>query len=79
MNETDIIKFIKEIDRRVEKLENSQTLRKITFPADGKIVIPVYAADPSGANSTDGQIYYNSTTKAFRKYTNSTWKNFETA
>jgi hypothetical protein len=66
-------------EKRLKVLEERQTLRKLTFPTDGKLVIPVYAADPAGAASTNGQIYYNSTTKAFRKYTNSTWKNFETA
>lgn len=78
MNETSFIAILKDYDRRLQILEG-QTLRNLTFPVDGKLVIPVYAADPSAPNSTNGQIYYNSTTKAFRKYTNSTWKNFETA
>lgn len=79
MNEKSIIEILKGFDRRLRILEERQTLRSLTFPSDGKLIIPVYTADPAGAASTNGQVYYNSTSNAFRKYQNGAWKNFETA
>lgn len=37
------------------------------------LVLPVLAADPSGANSEQGQVYFNSTTHKARCYDGTTW------
>jgi len=71
----DFIKIIKELEAKVKTLEQNQELRNISIPADGKLVVPTYTADPAGADSENGQIYYNSTTNKFRGYENGSWAN----
>ena len=79
MNEQNFIEVLKGFDRRLKIMEERQTLRNLTFPTDGKLIIPIYTSDPAGGSSTNGQLYYNSATQKFRKYQGGSWKNFETA
>lgn len=73
--ERDFLKIIRDLEKRVKILEQNVTLRNLTFPEDGKIVVPIYSADPSAGESSNGQIYYNDTTNKFRGYENGSWAN----
>ena len=68
-----IIEILKDLQERVRDLEQSTSIKNLTFPVDGVLIIPRAAADP--ASATNGQIYYNSTTNLFRKYVNGAWAN----
>ncbi len=37
------------------------------------LVLPVFTSDPSGGNSEEGQMYFNSNTNKFRGYDGTTW------
>lgn len=75
MRDLDFIKIIKRLEDKVKTLEQNQELRNISIPTDGKLVVPSYASDPAGGDSTNGQIYYNSATNKFRGYENGSWAN----
>lgn len=71
---TDFIQFVKELDRRLKKLEVNSIIRSLKIPDDGSFVVPVATSDP--ASPATGQIYFNSVSGKFRGYNGATWVDF---
>lgn len=67
----DLIRIIKDIQRRLRMLEVGKLITELTIPSTGKIVVPVVTADP--ASGENGQIIYNSTARVFKGYSNGSW------
>jgi len=75
----DIRKWIEEIldiKRRLEKLERASTVRTVTIPNDGKLIVDSQAADPTPVN---GRIYYNSVANKYKVCENGVWKTITTS
>ena len=66
----DIISIIKKIEARIDAIERSNQVKKITIPVGGKFVVNKETSDPT---PTNGQIYYNNTTGKFRKCSSGVW------
>lgn len=67
----DLVEIIEALEKRIELLERLVSLREITIPAGGKIVVNNETSDPTGEN---GQIIYNTTSNKFRVYENGAWR-----
>jgi hypothetical protein len=65
-----LIKIIRDLQRRLEELERQVVIRVLKIPADGKFVVDSQASDPAVEN---GRIYYNTGTNKLRKCTNGVW------
>jgi len=65
-NEKELLQIIKNLSDRLKTLEQTKQSR---------LVVPSYASDPAGGDSSNGQVYYNTTTNVFRKYENGSWAN----
>jgi len=72
MNEKNIIEILKGFENRIGMLER-QTLRNLTFPSTGKLVIPVYVSPPTIPER--GQIYFDSSLSKARIYDGTVWQN----
>ncbi len=72
----ELIRIIKDLQGRIEILERASTLRKITIPSDGKIVIDSQASDPPAEN---GRIYYNTAANKYKVCENGVWKTITTS
>jgi hypothetical protein len=72
-DEENLVRVIKDLERRVRVLETELTIRNLTIPTDGSIQVPQKAGDPSG--STNGQLYYNTGTNKLKVYENGSWTN----
>lgn len=46
---------------------------KVYILGGSGLVLPILSADPSGGNSEDAQLYYNSASNTFRVYSNGVW------
>lgn len=68
----ELLAIIKDLRKRIELLERSSTARKITIPADGKLVVDSQSVDPAVQN---GRIYYNTTSNKLRGCENGAWQN----
>ena len=66
----DFLSILKSLERRVEILERTNQLIKITIPTGGKLVVNKETSDPPVNN---GQIYYNTTSNKFRKCAGGVW------
>lgn len=60
----EIKNLLAEFRKRIESLEKKLSIKNLTFPTDGKIVIPVMTADP--ASPVNGQMWVNSTSGTFK-------------
>lgn len=69
-----LIRIIKEMEKRILDLETRQTIRILRIPADGTFQVPRKSADPS-SGMINGDIYYNTATEKFRGYENGAWAN----
>ena len=58
----ELITIIENLEKRIETLERLVSLKEITIPTGGKLVVNTETADPTGEN---GQIIYNSTSNKF--------------
>lgn len=72
-DEENLVRVIKDLERRVKVLETELTIRNLTIPADGSIQIPQKSGDPSPA--TNGQMYYNTSTNKVKVRENGAWSN----
>ena len=70
----EFLKLLAEFRKRIESLEKKLSIKNLTFPSDGKLVVPVMTADP--ASPTNGQIWYNSTSNTLKCYVNGAVKTF---
>ena len=73
MQSDDFIKWIKDIERRLQTLESSTGIKNITIPNEGTFIFPKYASDP--ASGTQGQVYFNTATNKLKVYDGSSWIN----
>jgi hypothetical protein len=71
----ELIRIIKDLQARIEILERASTIRKITIPTDGKLVVDSQASDPTVEN---GRIYYNTATNKYKVCENGVWKTITT-
>lgn len=67
----EFVAILENLEKRIEALERLVSLREITIPQGGKLVVNTETSDPTGEN---GQIIYNSTTNKFRVYENGAWR-----
>ena len=72
----ELIRWQKDIEKRIALLEKLTTISSLKFPTTGVLVIPVRAADPS--TPSEGEIWVNSTSHTIKIYENSTVKTFTT-
>lgn len=72
----EIVKILRELNRRIEALERKAELTKIKVPSDGKLVVDSRSSDPTAEN---GRIYYNTTTNKYKVCENSVWKTITTS
>ncbi len=72
----ELVKIIKDLQARIEILERASTVRKITIPSDGKLVVDSQASDPTAQN---GRIYYNTVSNKYKVCENGTWKTITTS
>lgn len=70
-----LVKIINDLDERVHELERFFSLEVIILPPTGRFVVSKKSSDPSIPASTDGEIYYNTTTNKFRGRENGAWVN----
>lgn len=59
-----IRKLITDLESRIEALERNLTIKKITIPSDGYLVIKKVSSDPS--SPVDGELWLNTTTNLFK-------------
>lgn len=67
--------IIKQMQADIDILKKGSDIRSITFPVDGKLVLPNMAADPDAVN---GRIYYNTATNKVKVCENGVWKTVTT-
>ena len=60
----EVVRIVKELQRAVESLQRARSVSSLTFPEDGKLVIPVMTADPT--LPANGQIWVNSTSSQLK-------------
>ena len=60
----EIIQMFQKIWDHIGVLERARTIKNLTFPADGKLVVPVMDTDP--LTPTNGQMWVNSTSSQFK-------------
>ncbi len=72
----ELVRIIKDLQARIEVLERASTVRKVTIPTDGKLVVDTQASDPPAQN---GRIYYNSATNKYKVCENNVWKTITTS
>lgn len=72
-----IIEILQSMERRIEALERQATINTITFPSDGKLVVPSMTSDP--ASPTDGELWYRSDTDVYKVRQNGVTKTITTA
>jgi hypothetical protein len=68
-------KIIKQMQDDIAILKKGSDIRNLTFPVDGKLVLPNMAADPEAVN---GKIYYNTATNKVKVCENGVWKTVTT-
>lgn len=72
----ELVKYIKELEARVERLERGITLREVEIPSDGKMVVD----NRSGAPTTEnGRIYYDTAAHKYKGFENGVSKTFTTS
>ena len=72
----EIVQIIKNLQSRIELLERASTVRKITIPSDGKLVVDSQSSDPPAQN---GRIYYNTVSNKYKVCENGAWKTITTS
>lgn len=60
----EVVRIIQELRRNVDALMRAASIRNLTFPADGKLVIPVMTVDPD--TPVNGQVWVNSTSSQLK-------------
>jgi hypothetical protein len=68
----ELTKIIQDIKDKLSQLERGLSLRKITIPADGYLVLDSQTADP--VTVTNGRLFYNSTSNQLKVGINGSWK-----
>ncbi len=71
-NDLNIVKKIKELEKRIDDLQTRLIITKLRFDANGVFVVPNGPTTP--ATGIPGQLFYNTTSSHFLIYTTSnTW------
>ena len=71
-----IERVLLDFKKRIKSLENSLNFRKLIFPSDGTLVVPVSSSDP--ASPVNGQVWYNSTAHKYKGRENGVTVTFTT-
>lgn len=66
----DFLKYISDIDKRLQLIERSALIKSLNLADDGKLILPIYANDPS---NEEASIYFNTTSNVLRYYDGSSW------
>lgn len=70
-NLTELGNLLAQMNKRLERLENNTSIGKLFFRnGSGRLKVPVYTGDPTSPEN--GEIWYNSSTNAFRVRRNGT-------
>lgn len=73
----DFRELLSDFRKRLEAIEKKIDIKRMIFPSDGVLRVPVVTADP--ASPTNGDIWYNSTSNELKTKKNGTVRTITTS